>query len=93
MAFPAILDNFADFLRQQSDKADLFIVEMSTQTADNIIAALNKFKEADSPKHKIMADNFRKIVSKVEASGALEPKTQGGRKKRTTRRRKHKGTK
>jgi hypothetical protein len=92
MAVPAILDNFADFLRTQSDKADIFITEFSDQTAQNITKFLDKLKTASPIKHQLVSDNFRKITDTVGPHLAPSRPT-GGRKKRTTRRRKHKGTK
>jgi hypothetical protein len=86
------IDKLYDFLLKQSGKADLFIGEFSDKTSEGLIKVLNELKTANTLKYQILSDNFRKIANKVEPHLAPVQPT-GGRKKRTTRRRKHKGSK
>jgi hypothetical protein len=92
MAIPAVLDNFADFLRDQSDKADIFVTEYSNQTADNINKFLITLKTSNPIKYQLVSDNIRKMSDSITPNLAPTRIT-GGRKKRTTRRKKHKTTK
>lgn len=95
MALTAIaevaMDKLYAFLKGQSDKADLFITEFSNETSEGLIKVLDELKTQNPLKYQILSDNFRKIAAAVESH--LAPKSTGGRKKRTTRRRKHRGSK
>jgi hypothetical protein len=104
MALTAIaevaMDKLYAFLLKQSDKVDILIGEFSDKTSTGLIKVLDELKTTNPLKYRILSENFRKIASDVEphlAKGKFVedvpvPAT-GGRKKRTTRRRKHKGTK
>ena len=95
MALTAIaevaMDKLYALLKAQSDKADLFITEFSNKTSEGLINVLDELKTQNPLKYQILSDNFRKIADAVESH--LAPKRTGGRKKRTTRRRKHRGSK
>ena len=107
MALTAIaevaMDKLYAFLLKQSEKIDILIGEFSDKTSAGLIKVLNELKTSNPLKYHILSENFRKIASEVEphlATGKfvpdvpeVAPTATGGRKKRTTRRRKHRGTK
>lgn len=108
MALTAIaevaMDKLYAFLLKQSDKVDIFIGEFSDKTSAGLIKVLDELKTTNPLKYHILSENFRKIADSVEphlADGKFVPDVPetvpapvtGGRKKRTTRRRKHRGTK
>ena len=108
MALTAIaevaMDKLYAFLLKQSDKVDILIGEFSDKTSAGLIKVLDELKTTNPLKYHILSENFRKIASDVEshlATGKFVPDVPvtapvpatAGRKKRTTRRRKHRGTK
>lgn len=108
MALTAIaevaMDKLYAFLLKQSDKVDILIGEFSDKTSAGLIKVLDELKTTNPLKYHILSENFRKIASDVKShlsTGNFVPydpvtppvPATAGRKKRTTRRRKHRGTK
>jgi hypothetical protein len=104
MALSAIaevaMDKLYAFLMKQSDKVDILIGEFSDKTSTGLIKVLDELKTSNPLKYRVLSDNFRKIASNIEphlAKGKFVEDAPvqaiGGRKKRTTRRRKHRSIK
>jgi len=93
------MDKLYAFLRKQSDKVDILISEFSSETSAGLVKVLGELKTTNPLKYHILSENFRKIATDVEPHLAKDkfvpdvPAATGGRRKRTTRRRKHKSTK
>jgi hypothetical protein len=92
------MNKLADFLRKQSDKVDILISEFSSETSAGLVKVLDELKTTNPLKYHILSENFRKIATDIEphlAKGKFDEKqvAVAGRRKRTTRRRKHRGSK